>query len=268
MAARPRSRSPTLYRFRKGSFRTPSIILILLLVLVAAGCVGAGPAGLVAAGTSVPAADPPGNFYLVQNVVIPPAGDATGTLPEDRTATAIHDALHPTDPAVRDFAVGLIRPGHGGTFRMSQVCDIWESVAADWTYVEDPRGSEYLSPPDRTIALGLKGDCDDYAILMAALIGSVGGHPRIVYVKNGTTGHAYPEVFIGTTPEECERAAAYIKKRYTVVDAGCHITTGTTGSQYWLNLDRGSRHPGGEFFADDGVRTAFYPDSRWERVKS
>jgi len=265
MAASPRPSSPGLFGFRKGFFRPPSFILILLLALVAAGCIDDGPAGLAPAGTSVPSADPPGHIYLAQNVVIPPAGDATGTLPEDRTATTIHDALHPTDPAVRDFAVSLIRPGHGGTFRMSQACDIWDGVAARWTYIEDPRGSEYLSPPGRTIAVGLKGDCDDYAVLMAALTESVGGGARIVYAKNKTLSHAYPEVFIGTTPGEFERAAAYIRARYGVDTIGCHVTESEAGTLYWLNLDLTAQYPGGPFFVDDGERVAFYKDGRWER---
>ena len=266
MAASPRPRSLKPPGFQKVFFRISS--LLLLFALAAAGCTSAGPSEHAAAGTSVSAADASGDFYLFQNVAIPPAGDATGTLPEDRTASAIHAALHPPDPAVRDFAVSLIRPGHGGTFRMSQACDIWDGVAGRWTYVEDPRGSEYLSPPGRTIVLGLKGDCDDYALLLAALIESAGGHARIVYARNGTMGHAYPEVFIGTTPEEFERAAGYIRARYGADAIGCHVTGGETGTLYWLNLDLTARHPGGSFFSDDGERVAFYASGRWEQAVS
>lgn len=263
MAATPSSRSPG--HSRSGRVLSFQIPFFLILALAAAGCTSAGPSEHAAAGTSVSAADAPGDFYLFQNVAIPPAGDAIGTLPEDRTASAIHAALHPPDPAVRDYAVSLIRPGHGGTFRMSQACDIWDGVAGRWTYVEDPRGSEYLSPPGRTIALGLKGDCDDYALLLAALIESAGGHARIVYARNGTMGHAYPEVFIGTTPEEFERAAGYIRARYGADAIGCHVTGGETGTLYWLNLDLTARHPGGSFFSDDGERVAFYASGRWEQ---
>jgi len=263
MAVPPRHRHPGHSRSgRELSFTIPFIII---LALVVAGCTSDDPARPAAAGTPVPAAETPTGYYLARNVAIPPAGDLTGTVPEDRTAFVIRDALRPPDPSVRDFAVGLVRPGHGGTFRMSQVCDIWDGVVARWTYVEDPRGSEYLSPPGRTIALGLKGDCDDYAVLMAALIESVGGAARIVYAKNGTIGHAYPEVFIGTTPEEFERGAGYIRSRYGVETIGCHVTEGETGTLYWLNLDLTARHPGGPFYPDDGERVAFYASGRWER---
>jgi transglutaminase-like putative cysteine protease len=187
---------------------------------------------------------------------------------EDRTAGAISIAIDSRDPVTRDFAVSLIRPEHGGIFRTSQICDLWESVDSRWTYVDDPNGSDYFSPASRTIALGLKGDCDDFAIVIAAMIESVGGNARIIYATNGTSGHAYPEVYIGSTAEEFEKAAAYIRQRYGVTDVGCHVTRGRSGTQYWLNLDWWSRHPGGVFFFDDGVRIAYYPDGRWERVES
>lgn len=268
MAARPRPRPRPPGHSRPGRGFSFTVPFIIILALVVAGCIGDGPAGPAAAGTSSPIAAAPDDLYLVRNVAIAPAGNATGTLLEDRTAFAIRDALSPQDPVTRDFAVSLIRPGHGGTFRMSQICDIHESVASCWTYVEDPRGSEYLSPPGRTIALGLKGDCDDYAVLMAALIESVGGDARIVYSMNADSVHAYPEVFIGTGPEEFERAAGYIRQRYAADEIGCHVTQGGTGTLYWLNLDRTSPYPGGPFVAGNGTRIAFSTDGRWERMGS
>jgi len=134
--------------------------------------------------------------------------------------------------------------------------------------VDDPRGSDYYSSASRTIALGFRGDCDDFVIALAAMIESVGGKTRVVYARNSTTGHAYPEVYIGTTQEEFDAAAAYIQKRYRVGHVGCHITRGPEGPQYWLNLDWWSKYPGGRFFADDGERTAYYPDGHWKKVRS
>ena len=103
---------------------------------------------------------------------------------------------------------------------------------------------------------------------IAAMIESAGGDARIVYAQNETAGHAYPEVFVGTTQEEFDKAAAYIRDRYHVTDVGCHLTRDRDGTRYWLNLDWWSSHPGGMFYADDGVRTAYYPDGRWEQVES
>ncbi len=246
-----------------------AVLLLLALGILAAGCTLAGkPAPAPApAASGTPYAVTTGS-HLIRNVVNATEQPSDAAHDEDVRAAAIRDALDYHDPVTRDFAVSLIRPEHGGVFRMSQICDLYDAVFARWTYVEDPAGSDYFSPASRTITLGLKGDCDDFAILLAALIESVGGNARVVYAENGMTGHAYPEVFIGTTPEEFEKAAGYIRQRYKVADVGCHVTYRDNVPQYWLNLDWWSRHAGGSFFADDGVRTAFYPDGRWERVES
>lgn len=247
-------------------------LILLIFVVVSAGCLETGQSPTGATENRIAGAVSSG--YVLQNTVVnssasPSSKNASeGNLLEDRTATAIHDAMDSRNPITRDFAVTLIPPAHGGMFRTSQLCDLWDAAESRWTYVEDPQGGDYFSPASRTIVIGLKGDCDDFAILVAALIESVGGNSRIVSVRNGTAGHAYPEVFIGTTPEEFERAAAYIRGRYPITDIGCHITRDANGTRYWLNLDWGSRYPGGQFFVDDGMRTAYYPDGRWEQVTS
>jgi len=47
------------------------------------------------------------------------------------------------------------------------------------------------------------GDCDDFAILMSALIESVGGTTRIILARNSSTGgHAYTEVYLGNLSEQ------------------------------------------------------------------
>ena len=206
--------------------------------------------------------------YLYQNVVISPLMNGNDASHEREHASVIAAAMDSQNPVTRDFAVSIIPHAHGGAFNAAQVCDLWENVYSRWTYVEDPAGGDYLSPASRTITLGLKGDCDDFAVVVAAIIGSVGGDTRIVYARNGTAGHAYPEVFIGTTREESEAAAAYIRERYGVADVGIHGTRDGAVTRYWLNLDWWSSHPGGQFFADDGERTVYYPDGRWERVGS
>lgn len=247
------------------------VSLLIVSTLLCAGCITPAPAD--APGPGIRASSPGGNpeFFLHQNVVNATGSFRTdlgdsGTGPEALRAAAIRDAIDPYNPVTRDYAVSLVPRAHGGPFNLAQACDLWEDVYGRWTYVDDPRGDEYFSPASRTIALGLKGDCDDFAITIAAMIESVGGSARVVTAKNSTSGHAYPEVYIGNSSAKFEEAAAYIRQRYHVTDVGCHITSGEDGPRYWLNLDWWSRHPGGRFFADDGVRVAYYPDGRWERV--
>lgn len=248
------------------------LFLLLTLFLVSAGCTQVSRPDPGA--PSTPSSNTDASGYLLQQNMVsassenPDGAGRPANSPEDARAGAIRDATDSRNPVTRDYAVSLIPPEHGGKFRLSQICDLWENVYSRWTYVDDPRGADYFSPASRTIALGLKGDCDDFAIVVAAMLESVGGNARVVYARNGTAGHAYPEVYIGTTREEFEAAAAYIKNRYHVADVGCHITNGPGGPQYWLNLDWWSTHPGGKFYADDGVRTAYYPDGRWQQVES
>lgn len=255
----------------RGAGHLSLVFLFLIVLLFCPGCVAPAPAD--APGSGIRSLDPGGNpeFFLYQNVVNATgssgtyAGNSDNGLEATRAA-AIRNAIDPANPVTRDFAVSLVPRSHGGPFNLAQACDLWETVYTNWTYVDDPRGDEYFSPASRTITLGLKGDCDDFAIAIAAMMESVGGSARVVTAKNGTSGHAYPELYIGNSSAQFETAASYIRQRYHVTDVGCHITTTKDGSGYWLNLDWWSRNPGGRFFADDGERVAYYPDGRWERV--
>jgi hypothetical protein len=247
-------------------------LIVIILSITACGCLQAGqPAPAPATNNSLQSDQA---AFILQNVVtnasLSGGSPDTNSMiqPEDRTAAAICMAMDSQNPLTRDFAVSRIPRPHGGMFNAAQVSDLWETVYTRWTYVEDPRGSDYFSPASRTIALGLKGDCDDFAIVVASMIGAVGGNARIVHARNGTESHAYPEVYIGTTREEYEAVAGYIRERYAVKEVSCHITRDENTTRYWLNLDWWSNYPGGRFFADDGERTAYYPDGRWERVMS
>jgi len=261
------------FPFAKAAGYPGLVFLFLLVLLFCPGCVAPAPADTAGSGIRSSSSGENPEFFLYQNVVnttgsfqTDPGDSGTGT--EAARAAAIHDAIDPGNPVTRDFAVSLIPRSHGGPFNLAQACDLWEEVYGKWTYVDDPRGNEYFSPASRTIALGLKGDCDDFAITLAAMMEAVGGSARVVTAQNSTAGHAYPELYIGNSSAKFEEAAAYIRQRYHVTDVGCHITTSDDGPTYWLNMDWWSRHPGGRFYADDGERVNYYPDGRWERAVS
>ncbi len=246
------------------------VLLFIFLLSVTDGCLGGSSPAFSRAADHPPDAGPAG--YALENIVVNASfsrhDDDRQYAANNRTAAAIRQAMDSKNPVTRDFAVSHIPQVHGGKFNAAQVADLWEAVYTRWTYVEDPRGTEYFSPASRTIALGLKGDCDDFAILTAALIESVGGSSRIVYARNGTEGHAYPEVYIGNTEEEYRAVAGYLQSRYGAGPISRHVTYDGTVTRYWLNLDWWSDQPGGRFFADDGTRTAYYPDGRWEQITS
>ena len=70
--------------------------------------------------------------------------------------------------------------------------------------MRDPRGIDYFAYANETLKVGEKancvdvGDCDDFAILMSALIESIGGTTRVILAHNNSTGgHAFAEVYLG-----------------------------------------------------------------------
>lgn len=168
---------------------------------------------------------------------------------DTEVGAAILDAADYQDPATRDFALTLVNPENTGEFNIAQACDVWEEVYDRWTYVEDPRGTDYFSPASRTIEVGLKGDCDDFAVLMTALMAAIGGNARVVaaYDSDGN-GHAFSEIYVGDHYEDLRSAAHYVCDRYQCTTIWYHCREGLFGTEYWINLDWQNDHPGGYFF--------------------
>src|SRR5690606_20205531 len=113
-----------------------------------------------------------------------------------------------------------------------------------WSYVPDPRGIDYFMYANETIKIGKEvgcagaGDCDDFAILMAALVESVGGTTRIILAHNNTTGgHAYAEVYLGQIGEQnslVEDIIKWLKSNSDTDKIYTHIDTDS--KDVWLNL--------------------------------
>lgn len=141
-----------------------------------------------------------------------------------------------------------------GSFNIGQVCDIFDYCYNNWKYVNDPNDrafGDYYQKASNTIKNGLTGDCDDFAILMASMLLSIGGDVRVNGAYTEKSGHAFTELNLGTT--DMKIFADYIRARY-----------GFSGSVYyrkdsegngWLNLDWWAKHPGGEYYeGKKGVR--------------
>jgi transglutaminase-like putative cysteine protease len=78
------------------------------------------------------------------------------------------------DLAVREFAVRAIRLAAIGDHDfVGQVRALFEAVRDSILFVNDPAGTEWVQKPSYTIQVGA-GDCDDRAVLLAALLKSVG----------------------------------------------------------------------------------------------
>jgi beta propeller repeat protein len=133
-----------------------------------------------------------------------------------------------------------------------------------WSYVRDRRGLDYYRYANESLSLGEKadcsgvGDCDDFAILMSALIESIGGTTRIILARNSSIGgHAYTEVYLGNLSDQnnqVEDIINWLKDEFYSDKIYTHIDTET--KDVWLNLDwgldeKGNAHPGGPFYQGD-----------------
>lgn len=130
---------------------------------------------------------------------------------EVRRVKGFGAAVRPDAPIVRDFAVALASSAPGSYYRgdgdrfavgsdgMKQIIAIHGFISDEWKYVNDPAsiGADFYSPAHRTVAAGLAGDCDDFAVLVSSAIEAVGGKTRIMGGSCAEGHHAWPEVYIG-----------------------------------------------------------------------
>lgn len=168
------------------------------------------------------------------------------TFPNEK---AIRKAIDFQSPIVRDFAHYAINEHFkdiqkNHPYRQTIQCfSIFKEINSKWNYVNDPKSRDYFAKASESIKF-LSGDCDDHSILMAACIKAVGGKPRLIL----TTGHLYPELFIGDK-NDLEHINLLIRKDLFAEASNkkrinYHIDT---DGKVWINLDYTDSHPGGAF---------------------
>ena len=156
----------------------------------------------------------------------------------------INKLIFPMDPIVRNTAIQTAKK-HSGAYNIYQVCDLFDYVVDNIEYVSDPRGSEYKAKPSETLTAG-GGDCDDHAILLAALIESIGGTPMIYLTED----HMFAAVYIGDENNINSIESAIGKYYNTPITL--HYLTDDSG--VWLLLDSTS-----SFFYAGGLPTGAKP---------
>jgi tetratricopeptide (TPR) repeat protein len=197
-------------------------------------------------------------------------GSASRSMTEKRVGDlkeTFDSRVEPDNSVVHHEAV-VLALRYPGDLTIDQVCSIYsylkngDSSKKGWGYVRDPRGIDYFMYANETLTIGRDtvggGDCDDFAILMSALIESIGGTTRIILARNNSTGgHAYAEVYLGqlgTQNSQVKEIINWLKQKYDTDKIYTHIDTDT--KDVWLNLDwgtdeKGNAHPGGPFFQGD-----------------
>jgi hypothetical protein len=193
-----------------------------------------------------------------------------GNAPDSKTEKKVIDLknifnsrVEPENPIVRDEAVGLVAR-YPGDYTIDQISSIYTYLKEDWHYIRDPRGVDYYMYANETLKVGKKancigaGDCDDFAILMSALVESVGGTTRIILARNNSTGgHAFAEVYLGRLDAKNSHVTEvvnWLKQQFNTDKIYSHVDTDT--KDVWLNLDwgpdeKGNAHPGGPFYLGD-----------------
>ncbi|MDD4651255.1 MAG: tetratricopeptide repeat protein [Methanothrix sp.] len=198
---------------------------------------------------------------------------------------AVRARVEPSHPTVRDMALLLVAK-YPGDLTIDQICSIYgymkkgNGSVNGWSYARDPRGSDYFMYANHSLDIGSKagcagvGDCDDFAILMASLVESIGGTTRIIFVQNRTTGgHAYAEVYLGNLGDQNSQVDPiinWLKKRYHTDRIYTHIDT--ISKCVWLNLDwgadeSGKTHPGGPFYQGEKHLLVFIGSSENASLK-
>jgi transglutaminase-like putative cysteine protease len=163
----------------------------------------------------------------------------TAVTPKEKTNTyhtnpqyyfnRVNDIVNTTDPLVRNTAVSNARE-HPGKYNAYQLCSLFDYVSNSVEYVSDPHDSDYWATPAETITTGA-GDCEDYAILMAALVEAIGGSARIYL----TDDHAFAAAYIGES-NATDKTIEAISEYYNY--APVYYVTDIYGS--WIMLDASS----------------------------
>ncbi|GEM_PF-588614 len=179
--------------------------------------------------------------------------------------------VEPDNSKVHEEAIH-IGISHPGDYTIEQVSAIFSYLMKGdnhkngWSYVRDPRGVNNFFYANETLTQGENADpecvggggCADFAILMSALMESIGGTTRIVLASNNTTGgHAYAEVYLGQLNDpnsQVDGVVNWLKQDFETDKIFVNINTST--KEVWLNLDwwadeKGNPHPGGPFFTGD-----------------
>lgn len=176
------------------------------------------------------------------------------------------DADHPT---TRNTAVRVAADAEG-PFSLEQAASIWTHVRGRWRYVNDPRGAEYFAHASESIGNDYAGDCDDFAIVLMAMLGAIGGETRLVMMDGPAGGHAYAEVCIDQPPEEtAQRLSQHYRRtwdRYLGRQSIDQVHYRSSAScPVWLNLDWNAGVPGGTYGLEHWA-VAIYPDGRTETL--
>lgn len=126
---------------------------------------------------------------------------------------------------------------------------VFKYIRSEWKYVQDPRENDHFAKASESLN-SMAGDCDDYAILMAACIKAVGGNARIVWV----TEHAFPVVLVANDTYDFELNIKPVLQELFGVSYYKDFGVVENEEGIWLNFDYTKNYPGGPFMSKDVIK--------------
>ena len=177
--------------------------------------------------------------------------ESSVTFPRRQT---IINAVEFTNKDVRAFSHAAVKKNfvkyqEGQNKMYIQCIAVWKAINDQWVYIKDPTDREYIAKASESVVL-LSGDCDDYSVLMAACLKSIGGDVRLVR----TPTHIYPELRF-ESKADLDNVIYLIRNklfRKKARNQTIHFHTDNNGV-LWLNMDYTAPYPGGKFLSDDTI---------------
>lgn len=174
----------------------------------------------------------------------------TAIYPHISLQQRIQQKVNYKDSVVRDFAVRnslLYFDDYYPKYR--QICrqfSLFKYIRENFKYVADPSDFDYFAPPQESIKL-MAGDCDDYSIMMASVLKSIGAQVRIIWAPN----HVYPELHCGNKSGfEKYVNAIYIFFEQEIGNKQIYYRI-DKNNDYWINLDYTDFYPGSVYYSDE-----------------
>jgi transglutaminase-like putative cysteine protease len=130
-----------------------------------------------------------------------------------------------------------------------QICrqfSLLKYIKMNFKYVSDPSDFDYFASPQESINL-MAGDCDDYSILMASVLKSIGANVRIIWAPK----HVYPELYCG----DKVNFEKYVSAIYTLFEQEIGkkqiYYRMDKNENYWINIDYTDFYPGSVYHSNE-----------------
>lgn len=167
------------------------------------------------------------------------------------TLNKIKERINVEDPVTQNFYNSLTS-NVSNEPSIIKIAYIHNYLATKWNYLENSDNKTSNKKASEIIQNNLTGNDEDFSILIASIIKSMGERARIVLGHNNSEEHTYAEVYLSS---DKEKALSLINEliKFETINFGIdsqnitHYRVDGNG-EYWLNLDNSSSYPGGIYY--------------------